>query len=118
MLTVDDEQSAVRLRQLREHGMSVSAADRHSTNKIVFEQYLETGFNYRMTDIQAAIVRVQLGKLDEIIERRRALAKCYHEAIDAIDGLRAVDRPGPRHDELPVVLGRGRQPTTARAATS
>ena len=93
MLTVDDEQTAVRLRQLREHGMSVSAADRHSTNTIVFEQYLETGFNYRMTDIQAAIVRVQLRKLDEIIERRRALAKSYHEAIDAIDGLRAVTDP-------------------------
>ncbi len=93
MLTVDDEQTAVRLRQLREHGMSVSAADRHSTNTIVFEQYLETGFNYRMTDIQAAIVRVQLRKLDEIIERRRTLAKSYHEAIDAIDGLRAVTDP-------------------------
>ena len=93
MLTVDDPAVATRLRQLREHGMSVSAAERHASGSIVFEQYNETGFNYRMTDVQAAIARVQLGKLDQIIERRRELADRYHAAIDRIDGLRAVRDP-------------------------
>lgn len=93
MLTVDDPDVAIRLRRLREHGMSVSAADRHSTDRLVFEEYLETGFNYRMTDVQAAVVRVQLAKLDRIIERRRGLAECYRDAIAGIRGLRAVGDP-------------------------
>ncbi|HEX4791732.1 MAG TPA: DegT/DnrJ/EryC1/StrS family aminotransferase, partial [Actinospica sp.] len=61
MLTLDLEQWATRLRRLREHGMDVSAADRHASTGPVFERYLETGFNYRMTDIQAAVGLVQLG---------------------------------------------------------
>lgn len=93
MLTVDDPDVASRLRRLREHGMSVSAADRHASHTVVFEQYLETGFNYRMTDIQAAIVRVQLTRLDRIIERRRSLAARYQAAIADIAGLRAVSDP-------------------------
>ena len=48
------------MRRLREHGMNVSAADRHASAKPVLEAYLETGFNYRMTDIQAAVGLVQL----------------------------------------------------------
>lgn len=93
MLTVDDPTIAARLRRLREHGMSVSAADRHSSDRLVFEEYLETGFNYRMTDVQAAIVRVQLGRLDEIIGRRRMLAERYREAIGDLPGMRAVGDP-------------------------
>jgi perosamine synthetase len=93
MLTVEDPEVASRLRRLREHGMSVSAADRHTSDRLVFEEYLETGFNYRMTDIQAAIVRVQLTRLDRIIERRRALAARYQAAIADIAGLRAVADP-------------------------
>jgi dTDP-4-amino-4,6-dideoxygalactose transaminase len=93
MLTVEDAATARRLRRLREHGMSVSAADRHATDRVVFEEYLETGFNYRMTDVQAAMVRVQLAKLDEIIARRRELAARYHDAIDGLAGLRAVTDP-------------------------
>jgi dTDP-4-amino-4,6-dideoxygalactose transaminase len=93
MLTVEDDEVAARLRKLREHGMSVSAADRHASGGLVFEQYDETGFNYRMTDVQAAIARVQLGKLDRIIERRRELADRYHVAIEPLDGLRAVRDP-------------------------
>ena len=46
--------------------MNVSAADRHASAQPVLEAYLETGFNYRMTDIQAAIGLVQLGRLDGI----------------------------------------------------
>ncbi|HLZ39270.1 MAG TPA: aminotransferase class I/II-fold pyridoxal phosphate-dependent enzyme [Mycobacteriales bacterium] len=51
---------AGRARRLREHGMSVSAAERHGAGRVVLESYSETGFNYRMTDIQAAVGLVQL----------------------------------------------------------
>ncbi len=93
MLTTDREEWAVRGRRLREHGMSVSAAERHSGGGAVVESYLETAFNYRMTDIQAAIGLVQLGKLDAIVRRRRELAARYHRLLADVPGLRAVRDP-------------------------
>ncbi|SDY61148.1 perosamine synthetase [Amycolatopsis xylanica] len=94
MITTDDADLAARLRRLREHGMSVSAADRHAAaGKAIVEQYLETGFNYRMTDIQAAIGLVQLRKLPALVEQRRALAARYHELLAKVPGVRAVRDP-------------------------
>jgi dTDP-4-amino-4,6-dideoxygalactose transaminase len=93
MVTLDDEDRAVRVRRLREHGMSVSAADRHAAVGPVFESYLETGFNYRMTDIQAAVGLVQLGRLGGVVQRRRELAARYHELLADLPGLRAVRDP-------------------------
>lgn len=69
------------LRKLRNQGMSVSTHERHSANKITFEEYPVIGYNYRMTDIQAAVGSVQLSKIDEIINKRRALAKKYNNAF-------------------------------------
>ncbi len=91
MVLARDERQATRIRQLREHSMSVSAADRHAASGVVIEQYLETGYNYRMTDIQAAVGLVQLDRLDEIISRRRALADRYRSLLD---GVRGVILPG------------------------
>ena len=94
MLTTDDADLAARLRRLREHGMSVSAADRHAAaDRVIVEQYLEVGFNYRMTDVQAAIGLVQLGRLDAIVERRRALAERYQSLLGPVSGLRCVTDP-------------------------
>ncbi len=84
---------AARLRRLREHGMSVSAADRHARREVVLEEYLEVGFNYRMTDIQAAVGLVQLERLDAIVERRRSLATRYRDRLAGLPGLRLVDDP-------------------------
>jgi dTDP-4-amino-4,6-dideoxygalactose transaminase len=92
-LTVDREDWAVRLRRLREHGMSVSAAQRHLSSQPVLEEYLETGYNYRMTDIQAAIGLVQLAKLDAMVARRRALAARYHELLAGLEGVTPVQDP-------------------------
>ncbi len=78
---------AERARRLREHGMSVSAAARHNSRDLVLEEYVETGFNYRMTDIQAAVGMVQLGRLDAIVERRRELAARYQERLADIPGI-------------------------------
>ena len=81
------------LRRLREHGMDVSAALRHASRQPVIEKYLETGFNYRMTDVQAAIGIVQLGKLDTMVARRRQLAERYQRQLSAIPGLRMIADP-------------------------
>lgn len=95
MVTTDDPELAVRLRRLREHGMSVSAAERHAAGtKVIVERYVETGFNYRLTDVQAALGLVQLGRLDAIVARRRELAARYHELLaDALPEVRAVRDP-------------------------
>jgi perosamine synthetase len=93
MITTDRADWAVRLRRLREHGMNVSAAERHASTKPVLEAYLETGFNYRMTDIQAAVGLVQLGRLPGLVAQRRALAARYHELLAGIDGLSPVRDP-------------------------
>jgi perosamine synthetase len=73
--------------------MSVSAADRHTSGKPIVEQYLETGFNYRMTDVQAAIGIVQLGRLPGLVAQRRSMAARYHELLAGVPGLRAVRDP-------------------------
>ena len=93
MLTFAREDWSVRARHLREHAMSVSAADRHASTMAPPETYDEVGFNFRMTDLQAAVGLVQLGKLDAIIARRRAIAARYQDAIAPIAGLRAVTDP-------------------------
>jgi len=93
MLTTSRADWAARARRLREHAMSVSAADRHSSVLAAPESYGEVGFNYRMTDLQAAVGLVQLGRLPEIVRRRRELAASYAKQIEEIPGLRTVVDP-------------------------
>lgn len=93
MLTTTREDWATRARQLREHAMSVSAADRHASVLPPAEEYAEVGYNYRMTDLQAAVGLVQLGRLPAIVARRREIAARYQAAIADIPGLRAVRDP-------------------------
>ncbi|MGV9269961.1 DegT/DnrJ/EryC1/StrS family aminotransferase [Kitasatospora sp. NPDC003701] len=94
MVTCRDGALAARLRRLREHGMSVSAADRHAAKGGAgrLETYDEIGFNYRMTDIQAAIGLVQLRKLPAMVARRRERAERYRELL-AGTGARLVADP-------------------------
>jgi dTDP-4-amino-4,6-dideoxygalactose transaminase len=93
MLVTAHQDWAERLRRLREHGMNVSAATRHASGRLVLERYLETGFNYRMTDVQAAIGLAQLGRLNAIVARRRELAGRYHEQLADVPGLRLASDP-------------------------
>ncbi|WP_200944953.1 MULTISPECIES: DegT/DnrJ/EryC1/StrS family aminotransferase [unclassified Nocardioides] len=93
MITTGRAEWAGRARLLREHAMSVSAADRHASVLAPPEVYAEVGFNFRMTDLQAAVGLVQLARLPEMVARRRALAAGYQKAIADIDGLRAVADP-------------------------
>jgi dTDP-4-amino-4,6-dideoxygalactose transaminase len=59
----------------------------------VIESYLEVGFNFRMTDIQAAVGLVQLRKLDAMVDRRRELASRYQAMLSDVPGLRTVKDP-------------------------
>ena len=93
MLVSDDPALAIRGRRLREHGMNVSAAARHGSDRVVLEEYSEVGFNYRMTDMQAALGLVQLSKLDAMVARRRELATRYQEALADVDGIVTATDP-------------------------
>ena len=81
MLMTDSDEWAERARVLRSTGASVSDLARHQAKGSLFQQYFESGYNYRMTDIHAAIGLVQLGKLPEIIAQRVAQAKLYDELL-------------------------------------
>jgi dTDP-4-amino-4,6-dideoxygalactose transaminase len=93
MLTTDNGDWAARARRLREHAMSVSAAERHRSTLPPAEEYLELGFNYRMTDLQASIGIVQLGRLNAIVVRRREIVAQYRRAFAGITGLRLLSDP-------------------------
>lgn len=73
--------------------MSVSAADRHASTLAPAEEYLEIGYNYRMTDLQATVGLVQLGRLHAAVARRRHLAANYADAFAGVEGLRLVGDP-------------------------
>ena len=74
--------------------MDISAADRHKARQPVIEHYTELGFNFRMTDIQAAIGLVQLRKVPELTARRRAMAERYQHLLSGFPELRMIGDPG------------------------
>jgi dTDP-4-amino-4,6-dideoxygalactose transaminase len=87
MLTTNDAALDQHFRLLRQHGMSIPDTVRHASREVVFEEYPLIGFNYRLTDVQAAIGRVQLRRLPAMIPRRIELAERYTAAITEIPGL-------------------------------
>jgi perosamine synthetase len=93
MLTTSNPEFDRKFRLLRQHGMSVPDTVRHGSAQVIFEDYLVVGFNYRMTDVQAAVGRKQLERLPELITRRRALASRYAELLGNIEGLRLPAEP-------------------------
>lgn len=81
MIITNDDHAAERLRSMRAHSASVSATIRHTSTNAILESYPELGFNYKMTDIQAAIGIVQMQRIDEIITERRRLADRYKSLL-------------------------------------
>jgi len=87
MLTTANPEYDRKFRLWRQHGMSVTDAVRHGSKQVIFEDYDELGYNYRMTDLQAAVGREQLRRLPGLIAQRRLLAERYRERLSAIPGL-------------------------------
>jgi perosamine synthetase len=87
MLTTSDPGFDRKFRLFRQHGMSVPDTVRHGSQQVIFEDYVMVGFNYRMTDVQAAIGRKQLQRLPELVARRRRLAAQYAELLGDIEEL-------------------------------
>jgi dTDP-4-amino-4,6-dideoxygalactose transaminase len=93
MITTADKALDAKVRLWRQHSMSVSDTVRHQSRTLVFESYPEIGFNYRMTDIQAAVGREQLKRLPEIIARRRMLAGRYRSMLGDVEGIHLPCEP-------------------------
>src|SRR4029077_9665212 len=93
MVLTDDANVADHVRRLRSHGASVSDLDRHRAQGLVYETYPELGYNYRLTDIQAAIGIEQLKRLDDLLARRRAVAQRYDTAVCEVDQIQTPAEP-------------------------
>jgi perosamine synthetase len=93
MITTADEDLAARLRRLRQHAMTVSDVARHASSKVMVESYDEVGYNYRMTDLQAAIGLVQLRRLPDMLARRRQLAGRYSARLGSVPWLVLPQEP-------------------------
>jgi dTDP-4-amino-4,6-dideoxygalactose transaminase len=93
MITTASAEWDRQFRLWRQHSMSVSDTARHQSKNIVIEEYSELGFNYRMTDIQAAIGREQLKRLPGMVAERRRLASVYNERLAGTAGLELPFEP-------------------------
>jgi dTDP-4-amino-4,6-dideoxygalactose transaminase len=93
MLTTRNADHDSRFRRMRQHGMSVPDTVRHSSREVTFESYPELGFNFRLTDLQAAVGRVQLQRLPGALEDRRRLAQSYARKLEQIPRLECPVQP-------------------------
>jgi perosamine synthetase len=93
MLTTRHREWDERFRLLRQHGMSVSDTARHGAATVTFERYDTVGFNYRLTDLQAAVGRVQLQRLPGSVAQRRLLADRYATLLAQLPGVRPPVEP-------------------------
>jgi len=93
MITTNNPDWDRKFRLLRQHAMSVPDTVRHGSSQVIFESYPEVGYNYRMTDLQAAVGREQLKRLPEIVARRRELGDQYRTLLAGIRGLEAPSEP-------------------------
>jgi perosamine synthetase len=93
MLTTRNPAYDRQFKLLRQHGMSVPDTVRHGSNQVIFETHPVLGYNYRMTDIQAAVGREQLKRVPEIVATRRRLAARYTELLASNIGIEAPVEP-------------------------
>jgi perosamine synthetase len=89
MLTTDDGELAARANELRNHGSKIPEEARHaSATPWLMPDVDEVGFNYRMTDLQAAVGLVQLSKLDGFVAERDRWARWYEAELEDLAWLR------------------------------
>jgi dTDP-4-amino-4,6-dideoxygalactose transaminase len=93
MITTANPDFDRKFRLSRQHSMSVPDTVRHGSREVIFESYREVGFNFRMTDMQAAVGRVQLTRLSSIVAERRRIAQGYVARLSRISGVVAPIEP-------------------------
>lgn len=117
MICSEDEALLERVRRLRFHGLGVDAFDRTIQGRAPQAEVLEPGFKYNLTDIAAALGRVQLSRLDELNAARESICALYRDRLRAVEGLLPLADPAYpcRHARhlfivrvLPEIAGIGR----------
>jgi perosamine synthetase len=93
MITTNNRGYDAKFRLLRQHAMSVPDTVRHNSQKVIFEEYVTTGYNYRMTDVQAAIGIEQLKRLPGFLAERRKLADLYFHELKGVSWLEPPQEP-------------------------
>jgi dTDP-4-amino-4,6-dideoxygalactose transaminase len=101
VITTNDDRLAAIVEEYRNHGASMPEEVRHRGPKpYELPEFKVFGFNYRMTDVQAAIATVQLTKLDRFIRERADLADLYDARLQRLRWLAAPTRPATHHHAL------------------
>jgi len=90
MVTTDDPVLARRMRIFRNHGITTDSHEREQKAAWFYEMQ-DLGFNYRLTDIQSALVLSQLTKLQHFVERRRRIAELYRESFRGFDWIEPLE---------------------------
>jgi dTDP-4-amino-4,6-dideoxygalactose transaminase len=86
MVTTDSAEIAEFVKRQRSHGMTTASYDKHRGHAFSYD-VVTPGYNYRLTELQAALGLVQLDKLDRNNARRRALVAAYREQLGGVAGL-------------------------------
>ncbi len=97
MITTANADYDRKFRLWRQHSMNVPDTVRHAAREVIFESYPEVGFNFRMTDMQAAVGRVQITRLPSIVDERRRIAREYASRLSTINGLAVPLEPAWAH---------------------
>ncbi len=107
MITTNDSSFAERMRLLRQHGMSIPDTKRHQARKVMIEEYPCLGYNYRLTDLQAAVGIEQMRRLEGLLARRRELAGRYQELLSDLREIEVPSVPpyaGPNYQSYAIRL--------------
>jgi perosamine synthetase len=98
MVTTDDEALAGRIRTLMAHGVSSMTLARERLERPWLRAATDAGYNYRMSNVLAALGTSQLARIDSMNERRREHADFYDRALDGLEGLDLpVEAPDAHH---------------------
>lgn len=115
MISTRDAATVARLRSLRDHGAAKSDLSRHAGGGVLLPEFDDLGYNYRMTDLQAAIGVEQMRKLPDLLARRRRWAARYDELLAGVPWLRTPRVPAGREHGYQAYVLRVVQPDTGRA---
>ena len=118
MAMTNDSELANRMRRFRTHGITTDKDLMHlrPDNEIWNYQQIELGFNYRMTDIQAALGLSQMARLDEFVRRRHEIAKQYDDDLQTLPIIRPFQAPKTfsSYHLYPIRFGKSQSKTTQR----
>jgi len=93
VITLNDKEKALRLKKLRLHGMSKDGWKRYDQAESWYYEIHEAGYKFNLSDINAALGVIQLGRIKEINQKRKDLADYYIQQLSHIPGIQTLSIP-------------------------